>query len=591
MNVSSGGKAIFRSNCVNASMSIFYAFFTAMLIGINPVALMAQEYVLIWNDEFNMPGVPDSTKWAHEIGQLRNNELQYYTDRYENARIEDTVLIIETRKEDYEGASYTSASLRSNGKGDWKYGKVEISAKVPAGKGTWVALWMMPTYSRYGSWPRSGEIDMVEYIGVEPENLFYNVHFEGTDGSGHQSHESGGIDDILHPFDQFIKFTMVWAPDKIEWFANDTKYHEYLNPDDDYRVWPFMEEFHLIMNLAYGGSWGGYDGVDDTKLPHKLLIDYVRVYQTRESEGPFSLEVIPSEGGTVEINPLLDTYPDSTEVTLTATPDKDYVFNSWKHMSGANPYTFTIRKNTVIMPSFFDPAEYIINGKFHENWDNWTIYIFDDQTAAISPSVIDNVFVPDVTLSPGVNWHAGFQQHHISMGAGEYVLSFDAFADVEEDLLITLAKNYGDYASYIDLTQTISTIQEHYELTLELHTADQNNRLYFGIGEFSGNFYIDNISLKKVRDYNSLDPVNYSSDAYKIYPNPARNHVCIYAANNLIHQATAIQLLDLQGRIIYEGYMSTNKSTIDLSSYKPGIYLVKIHSVESIITQTFIKTN
>src|SRR5690606_23933318 len=117
----------------------------------------------------------------YETGKIANNELQYYTSkRMENARIEDSVLIIETRKEKYNGADYTSARIVSREIGDWQYGKVEISAKVPTGKGTWPALWMMPTYSEYGGWPKSGEIDIMEYIGVEPQNLFYTVHFEGT---------------------------------------------------------------------------------------------------------------------------------------------------------------------------------------------------------------------------------------------------------------------------------------------------------------------------------------------------------------------------------------------------------------------------
>jgi beta-glucanase (GH16 family) len=228
--------------------------------------------------------LPDSTKWGYEVGKIRNAELQYYTSkRLENARIEDSVLIIEARKEKYSGADYTSASILSKGIGDWKYGKIEISAKVPAGKGTWPALWMMPTYSEYGGWPRSGEIDIMEYIGVEPQKLHYTCHFEGTNGSGHQSSGTGSTF-IVNPFNQFIKYEMIWTPDKIEWYANDKKFHEYRKQQTfDNRSWPFDKEFYLILNLAYGGSWGGYAGVDDTKLPHKFLIDYVRVYQLQDT--------------------------------------------------------------------------------------------------------------------------------------------------------------------------------------------------------------------------------------------------------------------------------------------------------------------
>ena len=155
---------------------------------------------MVWSDEFNTPGLPDSTKWSYEVGKIRNNELQYYTyKRLENARIEDSVLIIEARKEKFSGADYTSADIVSKGIGDWKYGKVEISAKVPTGKGTWPALWMMPTNSEYGGWPRSGEIDIMEYIGVEPERLYYTCHFEGNvAGSTHQSSGTYSAK-IVHP--------------------------------------------------------------------------------------------------------------------------------------------------------------------------------------------------------------------------------------------------------------------------------------------------------------------------------------------------------------------------------------------------------
>jgi len=163
----------------------------------------SQKYVKVWSDEFNTPGLPDSTKWGYEVGKVRNSELQYYTyKRSENARIQDTVLIIEARKEDYKGAAYTSASLMSKYKGDWIYGKFEIRAQVPAGKGTWPAIWMLPTKGEYGGWPKSGEIDIMEYVGMNADNLYYTAHYQGTDGSGHQS--SGIETTYSQPYSKFI---------------------------------------------------------------------------------------------------------------------------------------------------------------------------------------------------------------------------------------------------------------------------------------------------------------------------------------------------------------------------------------------------
>jgi len=240
----------------------------------------SQKYVMVWNDEFNTPGLPDSTKWGYEVGKVRNNELQYYTHkRSENARIEDTTLVIEARKEAFKGADYTAASLISKMKGDWQYGKFEISAKVPGGLGTWPAIWMLPTDEEYGGWPKSGEIDIMEYVGMDPDNLYYTIHYQGMNNKGHEGF--GVKTNYAKPYDNFIKFTLVWTPYKMEWFENDKSVHTYLKKLDDPKQWPVNKRFYMILNLAYGGEWGAQKGVDDTKLPYKFYIDYVRVYQLK----------------------------------------------------------------------------------------------------------------------------------------------------------------------------------------------------------------------------------------------------------------------------------------------------------------------
>jgi len=463
-----------------------------------PASVSAQKYVQVWSDEFDTSGLPDSTKWGYEIGKIRNNELQYYTsNREENARIEDSVLIIEARKEQFEDAEYTSASLISEGIGDFRYGKIEISAKVPTGKGTWPALWLLPTYNEYGDWPKSGEIDIMEYIGVEPQNLYYTVHFEGTDGSGHESNSSGAIDDIKNPFDQFIKFTLIWTPEKIEWFANDKKYHEYQKPTDDYRLWPFDKEFYLLLNLAYGGDWGGHDGVDDSKLPHQFLIDYVRVYQLQDTKPPFSLTIEPANGGIVDVFPDLKYYPENTEVTLTAIADVNYVFKSWKHISGANPFTFNICKNTAIFPQFAPEGELISNGTFDQSWLPWQFYVYNEQTTSFTPSIEDGVFVMDINESPGTDWHLGFRESRLSMQQGNYQLTFDAYAEQQEELIITVTKNHSDRLPHIWKHEAITTSSQKHTLNLNMPVDDENVRLFFGVGNFLGKFYIDNISLRR----------------------------------------------------------------------------------------------
>ncbi len=555
------------------------------------VSISAQNYVQVWGDEFNTPGLPDSTKWSYEKGKLRNNELQYYTvKRQENARIEDSVLIIENRKELFEGAAYTSASIISKGIGDWKYGKFEIRAKVPGGKGTWPAIWMMPTYSQYGGWPRSGELDIMEYIGVEPQNFYFTSHFEGINMSAgkHGSSGSGPQKVVRDPFNEFITFTVIWAPDKIEWWANDRKYHEYKKPADDYRVWPFDKEFFMILNLAYGGTWAGSAGVDDTKLPHKFLIDYVRVYQLQDSESPFELNIQPPVHGKVEVSPKLDFYPENTEVTLTAIPDSGYSFRAWTHLSGANPYKFIIGKNTMVTPVFYNQNELLSNGEFDKSFNPWSFYVQNSQNLSYTPSIVDSTFEINITKTTGTEWHLGFQQSGLSLKKAEYKLTFEAWAEQQKQLHITVSKNYADWGAHIVKNIGITSTRKKYEITLNMPVNDENVRLFFGIGRFSGKFYIDNISLTQIEPATENKEISLNVNSFSIYPNPAKGSFKINAPEFSAHKDLKLQILTLDGKIIYQTLLLQPETEIKLKQAKAGIYIVMLKSDNQFFTKKLI---
>ena len=459
--------------------------------GSNPL----QNYALVWSDEFNTPGLPDSTKWGYEKGRVRNQELQYFTQkRLENARIEDTVLIIQARKELYNGSDYTSASLISKGVGDWKYGKVEMNVKVPEGKGTWPALWMLPTYSEYGGWPKSGEIDILEYIGSIPNDLHFTTHFEGDKVTGHESAHKA-VNAITQPYNKFIKLGIIWTPTKIEWYANGVKYHEYVKKADNYNVWPFDKDFYLILNMAYGGSWGGFDGLDDSKLPQKLLIDYVRVYQLNESSGPYQISFTPSIGGSVKVTPQRASYPEGTQVTIEAIPDAGYTFKVWKHQSRAKVHTFNITKDMNFTPTFSDGTETYIDEVFETLNHAWELYNANTPVSTITSSVQNGQLEINVNNPPGDNWYTGIQKFGIGLTKGCYKLSFDAYAGQSADMLVMLAKNYGDFGSVVSANQLIGTTKQRYTIDFYLPEDDQELRLFFGLGGFSGKIYLDNIKL------------------------------------------------------------------------------------------------
>jgi beta-glucanase (GH16 family) len=240
---------------------------------------------LVWADEFDVDGLPDTTKWSYDVGGhgWGNNELQFYTEnRLENARVEDGHLVIEARQESVGGRGYSSARLVTKGKGDWQYGRFEARAKLPSGRGTWPAIWMLPTEWRYGGWPESGEIDIMEHVGYNPDVIHSTVH---TGAYNHlRGTQRGDTLYVATARSDFHVYAVEWTEREIRGYVDDTRYFTFENErrtDEDatHMEWPFDQPFHLLLNIAVGGNWGGAEGVDNTIWPQQLVVDYVRVYQ------------------------------------------------------------------------------------------------------------------------------------------------------------------------------------------------------------------------------------------------------------------------------------------------------------------------
>jgi beta-glucanase (GH16 family) len=236
---------------------------------------------LVWADEFNNEGLPDQSKWNYEVGFIRNREKQYYTKaRLENARVENGTLIIESRKEKYEKGEYTSASLHTWHKAEWLYGRIEVRAKLPTGKGMWPAIWMLGTNRREVGWPTCGEIDIMENVGFDPDTIHANVH---TRAYNHVKRTNKGSKiKAEKPYEQYHVYAIEWHEDRIDFFLDDEKYFTFENEGTGNDVWPYDKPHYLILNAAIGGSWGGQKGIDDTIFPQKYYIDYVRVFKKVE---------------------------------------------------------------------------------------------------------------------------------------------------------------------------------------------------------------------------------------------------------------------------------------------------------------------
>lgn len=235
-------------------------------------------YTLVWNDEFDGQYI-NPNKWDWEINGDGggNNELQYYTGLPSNSFIADGKLIIKAIKENYNGRDFTSARLRTKDRGDWLYGRVEVSAKVPTGRGTWPAIWMLSTDWNYGGWPESGEIDIMEHVGYDPNVIHGSVH---TKAYNHViGTQKTATLNIPNATTAFHKYAIEWFPDSINFYIDQYKYFTFKNENAGWEKWPFNKRFHLILNLAVGGNWGGAQGIDVAAFPAQMEVEYVRVYK------------------------------------------------------------------------------------------------------------------------------------------------------------------------------------------------------------------------------------------------------------------------------------------------------------------------
>ena len=237
---------------------------------------------LVWADEFNTTGLPDTTKWNFEQGYIRNREMQYYTRaRRENAVVANGVLTITATKDSFveNGKVHpvTSASLVTKGKQAWTYGRIEVRAKIPSSLGTWPAIWTLGTNIGRVGWPACGEIDILEHVGYMPDTVHFNVH---TKKYNHAVHTGKGTKlGYPAPYTDFHTYSIEWFADHIDWYFDGRKVFTYANENEGVESWPFDAPQYLILNLAFGGAWGGSRGVDIASLPQRFMIDYVRVYQ------------------------------------------------------------------------------------------------------------------------------------------------------------------------------------------------------------------------------------------------------------------------------------------------------------------------
>ena len=236
---------------------------------------------LVMSDEFDTEGAPNSTMWTYDIGRgpngdgWGNQELQFYTNRTENVKVENGYLLITAKEESFEGAGYTSARLKTQGLFEQQYGRFEARIRLPYGKGLWPAFWLLGNDCEQNIWPNCGEIDIMEYLGDSPNVVFGSAHGPGYSAGEAETKEYRLENDR---FDTgFHVFGIEWGPNYINYYVDGDLYNQ-ITPEDVNGEWVFDHPFYIIMNVAVGGSFPGSPN-EETVFPQTMVVDYVRVYQ------------------------------------------------------------------------------------------------------------------------------------------------------------------------------------------------------------------------------------------------------------------------------------------------------------------------
>ncbi len=257
----------------------------------------SRNWQLLWSDEFDYQGAPDPQRWSFDEWPARkvNDEDQTYTSRARNVRVEDGKLVIEAHKEQYNNAEYTSGRIHSHGKGDFLYGRADIRAKLPAGQGTWSAIWMLPSdpfryatncaggadwqgSSTCDAWPNSGEIDIMEHVGYDMQTVHGTVHNKAYYFVNYKQRKASVEGKTVDS--EFHVYSIEWTPEHIYILFDGTPYFYYRNEGTGWQAWPYDHPYHIILNLAIGGHWGRAGGpIDDTLFPVRMEVDYVRVFK------------------------------------------------------------------------------------------------------------------------------------------------------------------------------------------------------------------------------------------------------------------------------------------------------------------------
>lgn len=521
---------------------------------------------LVWSDEFNYRGAPDPQKWGYDIGGngWGNQELQTYTSSGINSFVQDGKLTIKAVKSN---GLWTSARLVTKEKGDWLYGRIEVKAKLPEGKGTWPAIWMLPTDWAYGDWPKSGEIDIMEHVGYDSGIIHGTIHTEAYNHSiGTQLGKSVKVENVST---EFHVYTIDWNEDEIIWYVDGVEYYRIENPEKTYKEWPFDKRFHLILNIAIGGTWGGAQGIDPNLTKATMEIDYVKVFQKNLPEPVIDgkKNAAPNQElifSTTEIQGIRYKWSFPEDVEVTQGGQTAQVTVKWGNTSGNVQLELQSDCDTVAAEPFW------VNTVLKPSGESFEVPFFDNQNQMLWQPVPGNSNQINLTgiasLNIGYNISEPGENPHIFF---DFLNPVDLSAFREMEILLkTPAPVPGSLR--IDLIDAngnvnpndqfkISSFEDDGNFHTYTYSFGQNPdgifsldlikqiKVYINYGEFgkkgSGQVEFGSIKFKNTATF--VGEIQSSNDL-KVWPNPFQDNIFISSSKSL----TGIAVFNMAGKIL-----------------------------------------
>ena len=552
---------------------------------------------LVWIDEFDYSGTPDPNKWGYDIGGggWGNQEIQTYTDSRNNSWVENGKLFIKAIK-NHEG--WTSARMITKFKGDWLYGRIEVKAKLPSGRGTWPAIWMLPTDWEYGTWPSSGEIDIMEHVGYDPGVVHGTIHTEAYNHS--IGTQKGGRIVVEDASSNFHVYAIEWTTDSIHWFVDDQLYFSLNNEKKTFKEWPFDKRFHLLLNIAIGGSWGGAQGIDPNLTEAVMEIDYVKVFQSKlakpEIEGS---NLNPGKAKTNYSTMKLDHATYAWEVPAGVEIENGQGTNRIDVIWGNEPGDIRVKIETACDTVFSDffYVDYYLKPEGDridlfplDSTGNllWAGYPGDGNSFNLSEEnheLIVGFQVSEPAQSPNIVYDFGKVVDLSELSGIAFEMSIDP-DNPPSNIRIELEDNNGaiNLSDLFKIDSFASDSNYHpffHPFSTNEHGAYALNkirkiRIYINYGVFgkSGNgiLKIKNLRMQVPTATNIL--THKSQNQLSIYPNPTRGNLTINAGEMI----NSIRIFSTHGKVVHaENNINSLACEIYLGYLNAGMYFVKVN--------------